>query len=187
MFECLQGTVVVKMFRRLLGPKKPKKKSSVEKPVEQTEDTVNVPIPVQAKDQSTKSTSSRRVPAKGRGRTSKTSKTSRNARRNRQSKGSTTAKTTRQKSEDGDETKNAGKGLRRRKKGRKPQFKRIPRVKQERKVGEVSRVKNDFYPADVDFKYTTPKENWVSCLGRGKEVEVDFGDTARIIRDATDE
>lgn len=75
--------------------------------------------------------------------------------------------------------------VKRAKKGKKPQYKKIPREKLPRKVGKVQRVKNKFYPGDANFAYSSPPEVWLSCLGRN--TQVDFGNKARMMRDPTDE
>lgn len=74
------------------------------------------------------------------------------------------------------------------KKGKRPKFKKIERAKTQRVVGIVKRVPDKFFPGDVDYKYTSPKENWVSCFGQStsnSSQDLDFGDSVRIIRDKT--
>lgn len=69
----------------------------------------------------------------------------------------------------------------RKKKGKKPKFKKIERPKPERDIGKVKKVENKFFPGDVDYKYSSPKENWVSCFGQKQDL--DFGHRIRILPD----
>lgn len=73
----------------------------------------------------------------------------------------------------------------RKKKGKKPKFQKVQRPKPERDIGTVKRDKNTYYPGDVDFRYASVRENWVSYFGQ--EPDLDFGDSVRILPDETEQ
>lgn len=72
----------------------------------------------------------------------------------------------------------------RKKKGKKPKYKKIARPKPENKEGNVKRSSNRFYPGDVDYSYTSYRENWVSFFGQ--EPDLDYGNTVRILPSQTE-
>lgn len=73
----------------------------------------------------------------------------------------------------------------RKKKGKKPKVKKTNIKKNVHKVGKVEKDRNKFYPGTVDFAYTAPTENWISCFGNEKDI--DFGNKSRLLADEAKE